>query len=96
MFRRQLQMGHLKPYIIPRDIKNLESRLCRNVSCYEDLVEKSRCDKSAYFSAFTAMILMEEAANSSQIWKLDLENVQLILHSTANHIYKVEHNVRVL
>lgn len=88
-------MNNLKPYVIPIDIKNLETGLCRNMDKFVDLVKKSRYDKNSYCEALTSMLYMEEAANSSHVWKMDLQCVKLILNSTTNRIYKVQHNVRL-
>lgn len=88
-------MSNLNPNVIPTDIKNLETGLSRNINKFKDLVEKSRYDKYSYYEALTAMLYMEEAANSSHVWKMDLKCVELMLHSTASRIYKVKHDVRL-
>lgn len=89
-----MKMEGFKPYEIPSNIQKLEfNKETSFLSDFEALGQKCRQDEISYNAAFTAMIQMEEAANSRGLRDYNLENVEIILHSHADHAFKIRYNV---
>lgn len=65
-------MARLPCYEIPLNIINLQIR--KDTSCMQDLkaLVKEQ-DETSYISTFSAMIHMEEAANSTSVWALGIK-----------------------
>lgn len=85
-------MAQLEEYEIPPDILDLEfnDNHSRLKSIQENFHE-SRTSLDAYIGKFSALIHMEEAANSKHLAGFDLKNVQLSLHSHPDKMFKFSH-----
>lgn len=87
-------MENLRPYKIPANIQNVEYQ--NNIHDFNDLeklVAQSRMSSDMYFSAFTAMIHLEEASESQRISKFNFENVRIDLESNADRTFKIKYDV---
>lgn len=72
-------MSRIGEYEISKNIKRLEYN--GDTTYLEDVIEmvsKARDDKQSYFEAFSAMVEMEEAANSIHISAYDLSCLQMV------------------
>lgn len=83
----------LEDYTIPLDIIDLENG---DISKLDSIIEKfanARISPSAYIQKFTALIHMEEAANTKHLETFKLKNVQIASHSNtcSRQIYKFSH-----
>lgn len=59
----------------------------------KNLMAQSRACSDFYFSAFTAMIHLEEASESKRISKFNFKNVRLELESNADQTFKIKYVV---
>lgn len=87
-------MENLRPYKIPDNIQNVEYQ--KNIQYFSDLeklVAQSRMRSNMYFSAFTAMIHLEEASESQRISKFNFENVRLDLVSSKDRKFRIKYDV---
>lgn len=92
-FFRQLNMTQLEPYEIPTNIKDLEFEDdASKITAIARNFHNAQTDSMAYIEKFTALIHMEEAANSKHLATFDLKNVQISLHSRPQQTYKVAHS----
>lgn len=72
-------MDKIKSYDIPKDIHQIElgSEISK-FNALENLVPQFRSNNETYFELLSAMIHLEEAANSKHMQKFSLEQVQLV------------------
>lgn len=81
---------------IPMNIQELEFK--KNTSCMKDfrsLIQKMRDDEESYTDAFSALIYMEEAANSTSVTKFNLEKVHIEIISRIDHKIKIKYDVSI-
>lgn len=82
-------------YDIPINIRELEfENDTSSAGIYKEIKQKIRSDEASYISLMTAMIHMEEAANSKGVKKYDLHNIRFTLHSFIDRLFKVKYDVR--
>lgn len=94
---RQLKMQPLYEYSVPETIRKMElSGDVSGLEYYKDLVYHARVDKEMYFAAFTALLHMEEMAETKHIATYDLESVKLKIHSAIDQTFKIEFNVSII
>lgn len=85
-------MSRLDEYAIPPIIQNLEFNGDKSsLSCFEEKIRETRTNQKAYIDAFTALIHMEEAANSTHLTAYDFKYVEIELHSRISKLFKVNH-----
>lgn len=86
-------MQKIKSYDIPEEIRKIESGTdSLKLKYYKNLVSESRNKATAYKELLSAMIYLEEAANSVRVQKFDLKNVQLLLHSRKDNIFTTNYD----
>lgn len=84
-------MKALKCIPIPDKIREIEySGKISDLQYYKNLNDNAHINEAAYIDAFTAMLQFDEAATSKRIAKFDLQNVQLVLHSMDERIFKID------
>lgn len=89
---RQLQMESTKPYDIPDEIRAIEfDEDSSNFLALKNMIPESRYCESKYIQLLSAMVYLEEAANSRRVQNFNLENVQLTLHSNRDGIFTTEY-----
>lgn len=87
-------MMNFKVYEIPSDIQELEFEQKRsNLHGFKTLIDRLRSDEDSYISAFTTLLHMDEAANSTSIRQFDLQNIQMKTHSSVDNIFKIVYDV---
>lgn len=88
----QLKMTKLKIYEIPEFIREIEFDDNRsNLVSIEQMTEKAGTDESSYIALNTALIHLEEAANSRKVQMYDLKKIQLKLLSRIDEIFEIEY-----
>lgn len=88
-------MDALPMHEIPFEILDLENGVVKIFDHYKGLIQKARSNEADYILAFTTLINMEEAADSKRVQILNLKNVQMLLQSQPDKIFKVEYSVRI-
>lgn len=89
-------MKQLATYEIDQDIRSIEfNNNVEKFQYFEDIAQKARTEENAYFQAFTAMIQMEEAANSKRLIQFDLEYVKLDMYSRADQVFRIQYDVSI-
>lgn len=84
-------MKPLKMYTIPANICAIQFNGDRSeFERLQSLLSKFRKREADYLELFTAMIHLEEAANSQHIQKFNMKSVNLTLLSPDKPIFKVE------
>lgn len=84
-------------YEIPNDIRSIElDNNKTKFDYFKSIVKEARNQENCYIAAFTAMIQMEEAANSKLLTAFDLENVQMNLHSLEDQIFQIRFDVNIV
>lgn len=94
---RQLKMKQLVTHGIPDDIRSIEFyNDSKKLEYFKYVVQRARNDENSYITAFTAMIHLEEAANSKFLQSFDLENIQLNLYSMEDQIFRIHLEVNIV
>lgn len=80
-------MESLTPYVIPENIRRIDfnSKFLN--------IDEARSSESDYISALSAMIYMEELANSVQLQQYNIQKAQIQLH--LNNIVKTTRTVNI-
>lgn len=87
-------MKELLTYEIPDDIRSIEfDNNTEKLDYLKSVVQEARTKESSYIDAFTAMIQLEEAANSKFMKKFDIEDVRPDLCSRENQIFRIRFDV---
>lgn len=90
-------MANLKTYEIPIDIQELEFyENTSKIRYFDTLVKQSRSDQQSYTSAFTALIHMEEAANSTTARSFNLYSIKMKIKNAVGNLFKIDRNVRII
>lgn len=87
-----LIMSPLKTYEVPHDVFSLEND-GNGETKFEEVIGKMRLDEESYIAAFTALIHMEEAAESKRIKILRLSKAKFTLHSQLESIFSTPFHV---
>lgn len=87
-----LTMSPLKAYDVPDDVISLEEYGIGEME-FEKIVEKMRLDEESYITACTALIHMEEAAESKRINILGVAKVKFTLDSRLQSIFSTPFHV---
>lgn len=69
--------------------------MIKKIGYFKNIVQKARIEENSYIEAFTAMVHMDEAANSKQLEKFDLENIQIELYSRTDEIFSIRFDVNI-
>lgn len=84
-------------YEIPDDIRSIEfDNDSTKLEYFKSIIQKARTQENSYIEAFTAMIQMEEVANSMSLRTFVIENVQLDLHSREDQIFRIRFDVNIV
>lgn len=90
-------MQKLKPYDIPDDIQAIEVETdAAKFKMLESLIPVSRSNEASYIKLLSAMLHLEEVANSGRVRKFNLQNIQLIYESRDDKIFAIELNVSIM
>lgn len=90
-------MKDLLTYEIPDDIRSIEfDNNTEKLNYLKSVVQEARTKEISYIDAFTAMIQLEEAANSKFMKKFDIEDVRLDLCSRENQIFRIRFDVNFI
>lgn len=81
-------MEHFKQYEIPENVKKID------VNSKFLNIDEARSSESNYISALSAMIYMEEIANSVQVQHYNIKNAQMDFHM--KNIFKTIRSVSIL
>lgn len=89
-------MKQLATYGIPNRIRSIEfDNNTENLEYYKSVVQRIRLEECAYIEAFTAMIQLEETANSKRLAQYDLYNVKLDMYSDTDQIFQIQYDVSI-
>lgn len=87
-------MLELKPYDIPDDIQDIEFEAdAAKFEMLESLIPESRSNEANYIKLLSAMVHLEDAANSGRVRRFNLRNIQLIYESQNDNIFAIELDV---
>lgn len=87
-------MKPLVPHSIPDDILDIELKnITEALDILKEDMNRARTDQFQYIKSFTAMIHLNEAAESINVKKYDLQKVKIVLHSTLDRVFKIEYDV---
>lgn len=87
----QLKMANLEVYGIPEYVWEIEfDNNQTNLDRIEQMARDAATDELSYLALNTALIHLEEAANSRKVQIYDLKNIQLKLHSRIDKIFELE------
>lgn len=87
-------MNSFESYRIPADIRNPAfNKDTPQFKELENLVHEARFVEGSYIKLFTALLYMEETANTERVAKFHLQNVELELQS--NRIFKINIEVSI-
>lgn len=88
-------MKKLEAFEIPDEIRDIEFHNdTTKFKYFNEILQKARTEENHYVAAFTAMIQMDEAANSKHVEKLDFKNVPLFLCSRIEQKFYIESKER--
>lgn len=90
-------MEKLKSFEIPEDIQRIEYD--EDDAKFESLLSvltQFRSDEATYLKLSTAMIHLEDAADSQSLRKFDLKSVEMVPYSQAINIMNIKYEVSLI